>query len=631
MKKLISLVSLIIAVCSANAQTSVKLTGAVIGTQYSVDYDHNNQKSTTVNTIKNAFDGDLNTYFASYDRSNTWAGLDLGKEHVITKVRYSPRNDTNGPNRVVLGVFEGANREDFMDAVPIYIVKSAVAVGKWGEATVNVTKGFRYLRYMGRNDARCNIAEVEFYGYEGLGDDSRYYTPTKLPLVNIHVENAAEPQDKVNDLVADIQIISERGSERLQAPGTTRLRGNASMDFPKKPYRIKFDKKQNVLDAPAKAKKWTLISNYGDKTLIRNLIAFELSRRVGLEYTPYGRLVDVVFNGEYKGTYQLCDQVEVNPGRVETDELTKKMNSAEEIKGGYLIEVDAYAYDEDNYFYSPKGNPVTVKYPDAEDITIEQNNYIREHFKKMEAAVYAINVTKTDNAFRNYLDVKSFIRHFLVGEFSGNTDTYWSTYMVKYRDDEKFYTGPVWDFDIAFENDYRTFRICDKSDYVFRSGGSYAGDMKFFVNKIIGEVGVQQDIKDLWSVLRYTGVITYESLEEYIDNLVSEVNDSQKLNFTRWSILSQKVHMNPQALGTYQAEVNAVKKYIKDRIEWMDKKLGYDPTDISQITFGAPEDNNYKVYNLAGSLLRITSDINDLQPGIYIIKYGDKAKKVVVK
>ena len=96
---------------------SVKLTGKVIGTVFSVDYS-NNQKSTTVNTKDCAFDGDMNTYFASYDRSNTWVGLDLGTPHVITKVRWSPKGDATGAKRVRLGVFEGSNREDFMDAVP---------------------------------------------------------------------------------------------------------------------------------------------------------------------------------------------------------------------------------------------------------------------------------------------------------------------------------------------------------------------------------------------------------------------------------------------------------------------------------------------------------------------------------
>ena len=114
----------------------------------------------------------------------------------------------------------------------------------------------------------------------------------------------------------------------LSEPGTIRERGNYSRNFPKKPYRIKFDSKQHVLDAPAKAKKWTLINNYGDKTLMRNMLAFEISRQLGMPYTPYSKAVDVLLNGEYKGCYQLCDQVEVNKKRVAIDELTPRDNSA---------------------------------------------------------------------------------------------------------------------------------------------------------------------------------------------------------------------------------------------------------------------------------------------------------------
>ena len=91
-----------------------QLKGTVIGTAEAVDYS-TNSKSTTVNTCENAFDGDFETFFASYDRSYTWAGLDLGSPHVITRVGWAPRNDSNGPARVVLGVFEGANSPDFMD------------------------------------------------------------------------------------------------------------------------------------------------------------------------------------------------------------------------------------------------------------------------------------------------------------------------------------------------------------------------------------------------------------------------------------------------------------------------------------------------------------------------------------
>ena len=102
---------------SLKAQTE-PLTGRIIGSTYSVDYTTGNP-STTVNTKESVFDDNLNTFFASYDRSYTWVGLDLGEKHVITKIAYAPRNGSAA--RMQLGVFEGANSPDFTDAVPIYM------------------------------------------------------------------------------------------------------------------------------------------------------------------------------------------------------------------------------------------------------------------------------------------------------------------------------------------------------------------------------------------------------------------------------------------------------------------------------------------------------------------------------
>ena len=97
-----------------------KLTGTVIGTSMSVNYD-TGQSSTTVNTRDNVFDGNFDTFFASYDRSRTWVGLDLGSKHVITKVGYSPR--ISQESRVELALIEGANQPDFSDALPLAIIK----------------------------------------------------------------------------------------------------------------------------------------------------------------------------------------------------------------------------------------------------------------------------------------------------------------------------------------------------------------------------------------------------------------------------------------------------------------------------------------------------------------------------
>ena len=600
------------ALCAV-ADNSKKLTGTVIGTTESVDYT-TSKKSTTVNTREMAFDGNLDTFFASWERSYTWTGLDLGKQHVITRVGWSPRNDGLGEQRVVLGVFEGANREDFMDALPLYIIKEKGTIGQMSYGTVDCSRGFRYVRYVGPSDARCNIAELEFYGSEGEGDDSHLSQLTNLPTVSIHTQDGVIPYDKEHEIASQIAIISDNGTKLLYQPGGVRERGNASRSFPKKPYRIKFEKKQNVLDAPAKAKKWTLINNYGDKTLMRNLLAFELSRKMGMPYTPFGTAVDVLLNGEYKGCYQLCDQVEVNPGRVEITEMTPEDNAGEALTGGYFIEVDAYAYQEKSMFTSAKGNPVTIKSPDEDEITNEQHEYIRQYFNKMESQ------------WRTYLDLNTFLRHFLVGELSGNTDTYWSTFMYKDRGEDVFHTGPVWDFDLAFENDDRTYPIMNLKDYIYRTKGSCAGKMKQFVdNIVVYDAAAKAQLLEIWDEVRQGG-LTEEYMTDCIDAWEQTLGLSQELNFIRWPIMNTKVHQNPRTWGSYEAEVQNVRRYMKERFVWMDNKLGYtyQRTGIKVVQDGERNmkgDNS--IYNLNGQRMQRS----ELMPGLYIIN----GKKVVVK
>lgn len=592
------------------------LTGTVIGTSVSVDYD-TSDRTTEINTCKDAFDGNLSTFFASWDRSYTWAGLDLGSPHIITRVGWSPRNDGLGEKRVLLGVFEGANSPDFMDALPLYVIPEKGKIGKISYADVSCSRGFRYVRYIGPSDARCNIAELEFYGHEGVGDDSHLYQITNIPTVSIHTQDGVIPYDKEHQIVSQLTIISDNGTKLLLESGTTRERGNYSRGFDKKPYRIKFDKKQHVLDAPAKAKKWTLINNYGDKTLMRNLLAFELSRRIGLPYTPYGTAVDVLLNGEYKGCYQLCDQIQVHKHRVEITEMTPEDDEGSALTGGYFFEIDAYADQEKSWFRSNNGNPVTIKSPDEDSITTNQRNYIRAHFNKME------------KDWQTYLDLNTFLRHFLVGELSGNTDTYWSVFMYKERDDDMVYTGPVWDFDIAFDNDYRTYPVCEKTDYIYRSGGSCTGNMKTFAdNIVIKDAGAKAKMLEIWDVARHQG-LTEENLVAWIDSVETALDQSQSLNFLRWPTLNTKVHMNPKAWGSYQSEVQNVRRFIKKRLAWMDHRLGYTfvPSGITEVEVDLAQP--YQVFTLSGQ--SCGHSLDGLRPGIYIVRQGNSSKKIVKK
>lgn len=598
------------------AKADEKLTGQVIGVLACVDYTTNTQ-TTSVNTPRDAFDGDLNTFFAAWERSYAWAGLDLGTAHVITRVGWSPRNDGQGEKRVVLGLFEGANRPDFMDALPLYLITEKGKIGQMSYADVHCSRGFRYVRYVGPSDARCNIAELEFYGHEGQGDDSHLYQITNLPTVSIHTKDGVIPPDKEHQIVSQLTIISDNGTKLLSEPGTTRERGNASREFPKKPYRIKFDKKQHVLDAPAKAKKWTLINNYGDKTLMRNLLAFELSKRLGMPYTPYGTAVDVLLNGEYKGCYQLCDQIQVHKNRVNVTEMTPEDNDGIAVTGGYLVEVDAYADRENSWFRSNSRNPVTIKSPGEDSITVNQRNYIRAYFNQME------------NDLDRYVDKNTFLRHFLVGELSGNTDTYWSLFMYKERDDDIMYTGPVWDFDIAFDNDYRTYPVCNKSDYVYRSGGSCAGTMKQMVDiLVLQNAESQAKLLEIWDQARRTN-LTEESLVAFIDQLEADLDASQQLNFMRWPILNTKVHMNPKAWGSYKAEVENVRRFMKERLTWMDKRLGYTyvPNGIEDVSVDLEQP--YEVFSVSG--LYMGDSLEGLKPGVYVVKQGQSSAKLVKK
>jgi hypothetical protein len=133
----------------------------------------------------------------------------------------------------------------------------------------------------------------------------------------------------------------------------------------------------------------------------------------------------------------------------------------------------------------------------------------------------------------------------------------------------------VWDFDIAFENDHRTHPINSYDDFIYATDVSSAAggdDMKRFVSRIVKEDPVANaQLKEMWNELRSNGTLSEESLIAYIDQTAELLDESQRLNFKRWNILSKKFHMNFQALGTYEAEVGTVRSYINERLKRLDQ------------------------------------------------------------
>ena len=604
---------------------STKLNGTIIGSKYSVDYE-TGQQSVVVNTKAKVFDGNYDTFFASYDRNRTWVGLDLGKKCVITRVGWSPRNADIGPGRCCLAVIEGANDPDFLDAVPLYLIDTDQSpLGKMSYAEVNVSRGFRYVRYVSPNGARCNLAELRFYGHAGEGDDSQFFQLTNLPTVSIHTYSGDNPEVKGVDMESNVSIVYDGGSLIQEYPVLTRVRGNASAGFPKKPYRIKFNDgkshhimKGGTLESPAKAKKWTLINNYGDKTLMRNILAFEMSRRLQMPYTPYCQPVDVIMNGEYQGCYQLCDQITIDPNRVPIVEMEPTDVEEPYVSGGYLVEIDAYAYNEVSWFTSSRGTPVTIKEPDEDAIVPQQYQYIKDRFNLLERRLFSSEYTSEEAGYRSVLDVTSFLKHFIVGEFSGNTDTYWSVYMYKNRSEEQFHVAPCWDFDLAFDNDSRIFPVNDKNNWIYCSGGSYAAGMSTFVTRLLSDTKSMKELRQLWSEMRDSGLFTEQEMLAYVDSTAQVLERSQRLNFMRWPILGQYVHCNPRVAGTYEGEVQYVRDFLTGRIAWFDNKLQYgvevDDGEGKTFDIATAQDFIKFVENVNSGMTkasaRLTADIN---------------------
>ena len=220
-----------------------------------------------------------------------------------------------------------------------------------------------------------------------------------------------------------------------------RGRGNSTWMLPKKPYRLKFDKKISICGLK-KAKNYVLIANYIDPTLLHNAAAFEIASRLGMPWTNHSIPVDVYFNGRYCGAYMLSEKVGINAGSVDIDEDT-----------GLLLEMDE-AMDENYCYKSPLLQlPIMIKDPDIDEIAEKDTTLtaaaifdsIKAEFNTAEASLLVAD----KDAWRNYFDLESAVNYVLIQNVTGNWDFTHpkSLYVWREKKGDKFKFGPVWDFD----------------------------------------------------------------------------------------------------------------------------------------------------------------------------------------
>ncbi|MDR1715528.1 MAG: CotH kinase family protein [Prevotella sp.] len=383
------------------------------------------------------------------------------------------------------------------------------------------------------------------------------------PLLTINTENGnpiTSKEDYINATIT-LQSRDEKGETietLLEVKTEIRGRGNSTWGMDKKPYRLKLDKSSEILGMP-KNKHWVLLANYSDKTLMRNELAFEISRHMGFAYTPRMEYVDVVLNGDFIGNYMIGEHIRIDKDRVNIAEMGP---SDTNISGGYLLEID-----------ERKGEPVWFETEEAkmvfcvnrpEDIPDNQKEYIRDYIQKIENIIYGKNDINTISELPKYLDMKSFIDYLLLSELSKNVDgnLRLSTFVYKDRDNDKLYFGPVWDYDIAFGN--VNYEDCEITT------GWYARIKAAWYQEFFKHPEFAKMVADRWIELRSDKL---SNLYPFIDELADRMEVSQYKNFKRWPILNEAVWPNPIVTGSYQGEVNYLKDWLTKRINWMDQEL----------------------------------------------------------
>lgn len=520
------------------------------------------------NTLS-AFDKDTSTSFKSYD-TKCWIGLDLLSPHYITKIAWA--HNSLDKFDYILGIFEASNSEFFYDALPLYMIKDEAKIKEMNYVDILTTKAFRYVRYVGPPEQYCIISEIQIFGYDNKSDIFGYinreedyiYQLTNLPLLVINTGYLRDYVENLFNLDGYAYLINNNKIEE-EGKVNRKYRGNGSLFNPKISYRLRFlDGKKTFLNFKSKSKDWVLISNYVDKALIRNLVSLEISRLFGMKYTVDCKLIDLITNGLYFGNYMICEKIEVNKNKMNISKLNESGINYPDITGGYLIEIDSYMKNEISKFISFKNNFVTIKYPKEKKIMPEQHMYIENKFNEMERRLFRNDLSR--------IDIDSFVQFFLIQELSANSDAYWSVRMYKERNDEVFYFGPVWDFDIAFDNDIYVYPVNDIKKFIFDYGHTRAATPKF-IEKIIIDRNVIKKIKSLWKYV-FENKLKDNYLVNYIDEIEKYINESQRINFIRWKILDKFImDRNPVIKYTYENEIKFLREFVPQRIEWMNENI----------------------------------------------------------
>ena len=405
---------------------------------------------------------------------------------------------------------------------------------------------------------------------------------TGLPLFVIQTEYGDSITSKEEYIKSDLHLYSNQnpGGNKIEIPMQIRGRGNSTWLYEKKPYRLKLNTRQSLLGMPAH-RDWVLLANYADKSLIRNQLAYEMSKRFGLNYTPRSQFVDVVLNNQYIGNYLLSEQIEIDANRLNIQKMKVTDTTGENLTGAYLIEADA-RLDGPNWFYSGEGIPFLVKEP--ENLQPQQGKYIVDYINEVEKSIFSVNFDDSLLGYQSKIDVPSFVNWYLLNEILKNNDANFFSSVFMYKNKgQKLTMGPVWDYDIAAGNVNYYF-----NDY---PQGWWVQGNRWYQGLFL-DINFRNAIINRWNALLFSNIKT---LPNFIDSVAHKLQLSQELNYQVWPTLDSLIQPNPAARGSYNAEVEALKDWLKIRINWMESQ--FNPEAIQTFKIYQPQDSTYQSSN----------------------------------
>ena len=384
--------------------------------------------------------------------------------------------------------------------------------------------------------------------------------PSNLPVLYINTPDNTPILDKENWIGESKVLLKDPdGTITDLGAASIRGRGNSTWSYAKKPYALKLDKKTSLLGMP-KDKRWDLLANYLDRTRLRNDIALEMGRRLtGLAWTPRGRFVELVLNGVFVGNYYLVEHIKISTDRVNIKEMKSKDITEPNITGGYLMEMSV-EFDEVNKFYTHKFHspsrsssiPVMIKEPDEDVMVPAQLDWIRDYVNSFQDLLTL--GSSPDTAWRDYVEMDSFIDWMFVNEIVGNGEPKYpkSCYMYKDRGG-KLTMGPLWDFD------WNTFNNNVTMGMVFNNSLWYSYMRKDPVFKA--------RVRERWPAAK-------EAFREVMLNYIDELAEYTKESVDRdWQMWTSEQNVNGDESKSYDDAVQGIKNSIQDRIDWMDSIL----------------------------------------------------------